>query len=275
MDIATLIGIFAGLICIGYGLASGGSPRAFWDLPSLFIVLGGGLASTLISYRLGEIAKISKVVANAFTHRQDSVFVTMEFLLHLANKARQEGLLSLEPEIEQMNDAFLKNPLELVIDGDEPESIRDSMLAELDSLKARHAKGQALFKTLGSMFPAWGMIGTLIGLINLLRSLDDPSKIGPAMAVALVTTFYGSILANFICLPIANKLAIKSKEEIQLKEMILEAVLALESGSNPRMIEKKMLNFLSPSQKAEYQKWKERPRPEQSSSAVGDTVAAE
>jgi chemotaxis protein MotA len=254
MDIATLIGIFAGIICIGYGLMSGGSPQAFWDIPSIFIVIGGGIASTLVSYRVHEVTKIMRIVAKAFTSKQDTFFSTIDTVTHLAQVARREGLLSLENHIENIEDEYLKDSLQLIVDGIEPSIIRNYMMIELDSLKARHAKGQSLFKTLGAMFPAWGMIGTLIGLINLLKSLDDPSKIGPAMAVALVTTFYGSILANFICLPIANKLAINSKEEIQLKAMMIEGVLSIQAGENPRMIANKMKGFLSSEQKAAFDK---------------------
>jgi len=254
MDIATLVGIVSGIICIGYGLASGGSPEAFLDVPSIFIVLGGGLASTLIAYRVGEVAKIMKVVTNAFNDKKDSAESTIELMVGLSNKARREGLLALESDCETIEDEYLKDSLQLLVDGVEPETIRDSMMLELDSLKVRHSKGQALFKTMGSLFPAWGMIGTLIGLINLLKSIDEPSKIGPAMAVALVTTFYGSILANFICIPIANKLSIKSKEEIQIKEMIIEGILSIQAGENPRILEHKMKTFLSPEQKVRYLK---------------------
>jgi chemotaxis protein MotA len=254
MDIATLVGILAGLICIGYGLFSGGSPRAFFDIPSIFIVIGGGTASAFISYRVGEVAKIMQVVTKAFTSKDDDQYNIIETLVKLSKKARRDGLLAVEGDIEKITDDYLKSALQQVVDGEEPDSIRETMLIELESLKARHAKGQSLFKTLGSMFPAWGMIGTLIGLINLLRSLDDPSKIGPAMAVALITTFYGSILANFICLPLVNKLGLKSKEEIQIKDMMIEGVLSLQSGVNSRVLERRLTGYLSAEQKAVYQK---------------------
>jgi chemotaxis protein MotA len=254
MDIATLIGILVGLICIGYGLLSGGSPQAFLDIPSVFIVIGGGAASAFISYRVGEVAKIIQVVAKAFTSKDDVQFAIIETLVNLSKTARRNGLLAIENDIEKIEDEYLKSALRQVVDGEEPDSIRESMLIELESLKARHTKGQSFFKTLGSMFPAWGMIGTLIGLINLLRSLDDPSKIGPAMAVALITTFYGSILANFICLPLVNKLALKSKEEVQLKDMMIEGVLSLQAGVNSRTLEKRLTGFLSPEQRITYQK---------------------
>jgi chemotaxis protein MotA len=170
----------------------------------------------------------------------------------MSNKARREGLLALEAEMDTIKDEYIKQSIQLIVDGIQGESIKDSMELELQNLEARHLRGQSLFKTMGSLFPAWGMIGTLIGLINLLKQLSDPSKIGPAMAIALITTFYGSVLANFICIPIANKLALKSKEEINIKEMVIEAVLSIQAGENPTIMEHKLKTFLSPEQKHTY-----------------------
>jgi len=252
MDIATIIGILGGIVCILYPILSGGQSKAFWSLSSIFMVLGGGIASTLISYRMSEITKIMKVVKNAFSSEKTSSEDTIRLLVELSQKARREGLLALESEQERLDDEYIKQSLQLIVDGVEPETIRESMSLELENLQERHAKGQGMFKLMGALFPAWGMIGTLVGLIALLRSLDDPSKIGPAMALALVTTFYGSILSNFICIPIANKLAVKSKEEIKQKEMIIEGILSIQAGENPRIMEHKLKTFLSPEQKRNY-----------------------
>ena len=252
MDIATLGGLAFGVICLVISILLGGSLLTFYDTPSLFIVLGGGIASVLISYRIGEITKIMKIVTKAFSSKQTSPEDTIGLLVELSQKARREGLLALESEQERIDDDYIKQSLQLIVDGVEPDTIRESMDLELQNLEARHVKGQGLFKTMAALFPAWGMIGTLIGLINLLKSLDDPSKIGPAMAVALITTFYGSILANFLCTPIANKLAVKSKEEIQQKEMIIEGILSIQAGENPRIMEHKLKTFLSPEQKQKY-----------------------
>jgi chemotaxis protein MotA len=163
----------------------------------------------------------------------------------------------------------LKKALELVVDGVEPEIIRDSMQLELDNMGVRHGKGIALFKTMAAQFPAWGMIGTLLGLINLLKSLDDPSNIGPAMSMALVTTFYGSILANWVCNPIATKLQQSSEEEIRLKEMMIEGVLSIQSGENPRIMEHRLKTFLSPDQRAEYEKMVSGEEPSTEKATVG------
>jgi len=252
MDIATIGGIAVGIVSIAVSILLDGSLLTFYNLPSIFIVIGGGMASILISYRMNEIAKIMKVVAKAFSSKQSTPEETIRLLVELSQKARREGLLALESEQERIEDDYIKQSLQLIVDGVEPDTIRESMELELENLEARHSKGQGLFKTMAALFPAWGMIGTLIGLINLLKQLSDPSKIGPAMAVALITTFYGSILANFVCTPIANKLAIKSKEEIQQKGMIIEGILSIQAGENPRIMEHKLKTFLSPEQKLKY-----------------------
>lgn len=274
MDIATFIGIVLGVACTVISILLGGSLSAFYDVPSIFIVLGGGIASTLISYRIGEIAKILKVVGKAFLGKQMLPDETIRLLVDLSQKARREGLLALESEQDNLDDDYIKQSLQLIVDGVEPDTIRESMDLELQNLESRHAKGQGLFKTMGALFPAWGMIGTLIGLINLLKQLDDPSKIGPAMAVALITTFYGSVLANFVCNPIANKLAIKSKEEIQQKEMIIEGILSIQAGENPRIMEHKLKTFLSPEQKRRYDEGNgENVQGRQKGRQINDTVA--
>lgn len=252
MDIATIIGLLFGIGCMVVSILLRGELKAFYDVPSVFITLGGGLASTLISYRMNEIGKIMKVVGNAFFGKLQPPENTIKMLVELSQKARREGLLALESEQENIDDEYIKQSLQLIVDGVEPDTIRESMDLELENLQARHATGQGLFKTMAALFPAWGMIGTLIGLINLLGGLDNPSNIGPSMAVALITTFYGSILANFVCTPIANKLAVKSKEEIQQKEMIIEGILSIQAGENPRIMEHKLKTFLSPDQKIKY-----------------------
>ena len=251
MDLATLTGIIIGVICIAIPIFSGNTPGTFYDISSIFIVLGGGLASTLISYRVKEILKIMKVVANAFSSKEIDLESTIKLLVELSQKARREGLLSLEADQEDIEDDFINHSV--IVDGVEPEMIAESLDLELENMSLRHDRGQGLFRTMGALFPAWGMIGTLIGLINLLKSLDNPDAIGPAMALALVTTLYGSLLAHFICNPIANKLSIKSEEEIQQKEMIIEGILSIQAGENPRIMEHKLKTFLSAEQRKNYE----------------------
>lgn len=252
MDLATVIGIVFGIAMIVIPLIIGGGAGAFFDLLSVFIVLGGGIAATLISYKLSEMLNIIKVTAKAFKEQSISQEEVIAMLVEFSQMARRDGLLALETKQEAIDDEFLKQSLMLVIDGLEAEVVKETMELELDNIAARHANGQGMFKTMAALFPAWGMIGTLIGLVQLLKALNDPSAIGPAMAVALITTFYGSVLANLICTPIANKLALKSKEEIAQKQMILEGVLSIQAGENPKVLEQKLKTFLSPEQKRKY-----------------------
>ncbi|MCX7841911.1 MAG: MotA/TolQ/ExbB proton channel family protein [Clostridia bacterium] len=246
MDLATLIGIAAGMVCLVVSILLGGSLLDFYDTPSVFIVIGGGMASVLISYRISEIAKVMKVVIKAFISKEADTESTINMLVKMSDKARREGLLALEADLETIDDNFIKQSLQMVVDGIETEVIREYMDLEIQNIQMRHGKGQSIFKTMGALFPAWGMIGTLIGLINLLKALNDPSKIGPAMAVALITTFYGSVIANFVCIPIANKLKLKSDEEIRIKEMIIEGIVSIQAGENPRIMEHKLKLFLPP-----------------------------
>lgn len=270
MDKGSVYGVIFGTVCVVISILLGGSLLTFWDLPSVFITIGGGIASTLISYRLTEVGRTMKVVGKAFKGKPVSYIDTIKLMVNLSHKARREGLLALESDLEEIEDEFTKECLQLVIDGIEPEVIRQSIDLEIENLRMRHEKGQGLFKTMGSLFPAWGMIGTLIGLVNLLKSLDDPDMIGPSMAVALITTFYGSVLANFVCIPIANKLELKSKEEINQKEMITMGVLFIQAGENPRIVEHKLKTFLSPEQKIQY--YNEAQQQEQSTETSSDAV---
>jgi chemotaxis protein MotA len=255
MDLATLLGFLLGTGFLIYGmLDGGGSLSSFWSLGSIAVTIGGGIASTILGFTMDDIKKIGKLLPIIFSKKDESPYQTIQMLVEMSQKARREGLLALESGQEDLKNDYLKKALELVVDGVEPEIIRDSMQLELDNMGIRHGKGIAFFKTLAAEFPAWGMIGTLLGLINLLRSLDDPSMIGPAMSLALVTTFYGSVLANWICTPIATKLQQSSEEEIRIKEMMIEGVLSIQSGENPRIMEHKLKTFLSPEQREAYEK---------------------
>ncbi len=254
MDLATIIGLILGIGCLVYGILNGGELSSFVSVGSLAVTMGGGIAATLISFELDDIKKITKLLPQIFKKEEYSPFKTIQMLVDMSQKARREGLLALESGQDDIEDNYLKKALELVVDGVEPEIIRDSMQLELDNMEVRHGKGIAIFKTMAALFPAWGMIGTLLGLINLLKSLDDPSNIGPAMSMALVTTLYGSVLANWVCNPIATKLQQSSEEEIRLKEMMIEGVLSIQSGENPRIMEHRLKTFLSPEQRMDYEK---------------------
>ena len=254
MDLATLIGILFGAACILWGMYDGGDPSRFFSISSIAVTFGGGVASTILAFTLEDIRNVFRALPKLIRRKNQSPYHIIQMLVEMSQKARREGLLALESNQEQIEDSYLRKALELVVDGVEPEIIRDSMQLELDNMGIRHGKGIAFFKTLAAEFPAWGMIGTMLGLINLLRSLDDPSKIGSAMSLALVTTFYGSVLSNWICVPIATKLQELSTEEIRIKEMIIEGVLSIQSGENPRIMEHRLKTFLSPEQRENYER---------------------
>ncbi len=254
MDLSTIIGVLIGLLSVLFPIISGGDPIAFVSISAIFVVLGGGIASAMISYRLQEITNIVKIVSKAFFNKKSSSIDTIVMLVNFSQKARREGLLALESEQEEIEDDFIRQSLQLIVDGVEPEMIRECMDLEIETLESRHDKGHGLFRTLAALFPAWGMIGTLMGLIRLLKNIENAAALGPAMALALVTTFYGAVLAYFVCSPIANKLKIKSKEEVQQKQMIIEGILSIQAGENPRLMEHKLKTFLSPGEKIEYDK---------------------
>lgn len=244
MDIATVVGIISAFGLVLIAIFMGGGLGLFIDVPSIMIVGGGTLGATMINYPLREIFGVFKVVKNAFFTSNIASKELIKMFVNFANKSRKEGILALESEIKNIKEDFLKKGLELSIDGIEPQEIRDILETEIDFIKSRHSLGAEIFTTMGSFGPAMGMIGTLIGLVQMLQSMDDPSKIGPSMAVALITTFYGSLLANIVCLPIAGKLRTRSKEEMLSKEMMIQGIISLSNGDNPRILEQKLRAFV-------------------------------
>ncbi|MCR4398816.1 MAG: MotA/TolQ/ExbB proton channel family protein, partial [Firmicutes bacterium] len=243
MDIGTLAGLLMGFGFISWAISLGGDIKGFLDAPSVMITCGGAFAATVVSYPLPQLFGVAKVLRKAFTTKVDDPSSIIELLVSFAEKARREGLLSLEEDAEALDDEFLKKGIQLVVDGTDPELVRTMMETELAFLEERHRWGQNMFETMGALAPAYGMIGTLIGLIQMLRTLDDPKKIGPGMAVAIVTTFYGAVLANLVFLPVASRLKVRTSEEILLKEVIIEGILSIQSGDNPRIVEEKLKSF--------------------------------
>ncbi|MEW6669171.1 MAG: MotA/TolQ/ExbB proton channel family protein [Thermodesulfobacteriota bacterium] len=244
MDFATIVGIVCAFALVCSAIMLGGDIGLFFDVPSMMIVLGGTMGATLISYPLPDMLKVFKVVKNAFFHRAVTVQGMIAKFVTLAGIARREGILALESSMEEMRDEFLKKGLQLSVDGLEPSSIREILGTEIVSIQERHKLGSEIFTTLGTFAPALGMIGTLIGLVQMLKTMDDPSTIGPSMAVALLTTFYGSILANLFCLPVAGKLRTRSNQEVLMKELMTEGILSIAKGDNPRIIEQKLNAYL-------------------------------
>ncbi len=246
MDLATIMGIIVGLAFVIFGILTDGDLGSYFDLASASIVLGGTFAGTFVAYPMQQVLDSMKIVSKAFSNKQIEAGDIISKIISLANIARKEGLLALEEASEEIDDQFLKKGIMLIVDGTDPELVRNLLETELSFIEERHKGGQGLFEMMGTLAPAFGMIGTLIGLINMLRKLDDPSAIGPSMAVALITTFYGSLLANLIFLPIANKLKLRSREEIMRKEIMVEGLLSIQAGENPRIIEEKLKAFLPP-----------------------------
>lgn len=235
-----------------FGILMSGDLLTYWDPASVIITLGGTLASTLTCFPLDDFANTMKVVKKAFVYKDTSPEDVIKEIIRLANVARKEGLLALDEYAESLNDQFLKKGIMLIVDGTEPELVRNILETELVYLEERHANGQKVFETAANFAPAFGMIGTLIGLINMLRTLDDPSTIGPNMSVALVTTFYGSVLANVVFLPLAQKLKGRNGREILVKELMVEGLLSIQAGENPRIIEEKLKTFIPPKMRKNY-----------------------
>jgi len=246
MDLATISGIIAGISAIVISIYLGGTVDAFIDMPSMLIVFGGTIASTLINFPISDIVSVTGVVKHAFLYKLQPPSEAITILVRYAEMARREGILALENEADTITDTFMKKGIQLAVDGTAPDLIRNIMETELSYLEERHKLGQGLFEAMGTYSPAFGMIGTLIGLINMLKTLEDPTNIGTGMAIALVTTFYGAVLANLILLPIAGKLRNRTERESLVKEVTIEGIMSIQSGDNPRVVEEKLKAFLSP-----------------------------
>lgn len=242
MDIATLIGIAAAYLLIIGSIVIGGSPGAFINIPSLLITVGGGLAAGMAGYPLGEFIGGLKAILKAIKPEVGDPLETVEFLTEIAKKARKEGILALESDIDQFyaKDPFLGNVMRMLIDGLEVEEIKSTAESSMAQIEQKLSTEASVWESLGDLFPAFGMIGTLIGLIQMLQNLSDPSALGPGMAVAMITTLYGAILANTLCIPVAKKL----KYYKDLKMLFLEAYIltaeAIEKGINPNILRQKL-----------------------------------
>ncbi|GAB6167694.1 motility protein A [Clostridium carnis] len=251
-DALTFAGLIIGGILLVYGMLAGSSLTIFWDFPSVLITVGGSFSAVLITYSLSEVKTLAKVFVQTFKENKSSSREIILQFTDLSKKARREGLLSLEDDISELDDTFLKKGLQMVVDGIEPETIREILELEIGEMESRHMKSAGIYSTWGVYAPAFGMIGTLIGLIQMLANLTDVANIASGMGKALITTFYGSVLANLFCNPMAANLKQKSAKEVGTREMMLEGVLAIQSGVNPRIVEEKLLSYLPPKEKLEY-----------------------
>jgi chemotaxis protein MotA len=246
MDIATLVGLISGVTLVIVSIIMGGNPGVFWSSSSVVIVVGGTLAATLINFPLGDVLSVLNTVKNAFFHKENPPETLIPKLVGFATIARREGILALESHASEAEDEFLEKSVQLAIDGTSPELIKDILTTELAFMEDRHAMGQSILLAMGTFSPAFGMIGTLIGLVQMLATLDDPAKIGEGMAVALLTTLYGALMANVVFLPAAGKLKVRTSNELLAKELVIEGILSIQSGDNPRVVEQKLKAFVSP-----------------------------
>ncbi|UZP66233.1 motility protein A [Desulfovibrio mangrovi] len=249
MDLATILGIVISFGLVVSAIMAGSSLLIFIDIPSFLIVFGGTIGALLVNYPIGKVLAVVGVIKKTLFAKAESPTTIIEQFMDYANRARREGILSLEPIIKEIDDAYLRKGLQLTVDGLEPQAIQEIMETEISNIEGRHENGYEIVRALGEYAPALGMIGTVIGLVQMLQTMNDPSSIGPAMAVALITTFYGAVLANLIFNPMAGKLKSRSKDEILIKEMQMEGILAISKGENPRIIQEKLSSFQPPKER--------------------------
>ncbi len=246
MDTATIVGLVLGVVRVAFAILLGGEVIPYLSAPAFLIVIGGSTAATLTAYPLATFLKMPKVAMHALFSKPQDPRHLIQQLVELAEVARRDGILALESRSEQIQDDFLTHGIQMAVDGTDPEVIQTIMETELDNLVSRHEAGKGLLDSMGRFAPAFGMIGTLIGLIAMLSNMDDPSKIGTGMATALLTTLYGTLLANVIFIPLADKLALRSSEEVLCKTIIIQGVMAIQAGDNPRNVQSKLLTFIPP-----------------------------
>ncbi len=249
MDIASIIGLLGAFALMIFGIVNGKGMDAigsFIHPASAAITFGGAFGAVLAMNPMKDFLAGLKSFLLIFKVPKSNETETIKNIINLSNLARREGLLALEESANSLDDEFLKKGVMLIVDGTDPELVRSILEAELINVDGRHQSNIAFWKNVCAMGPAWGMIGTLIGLINMLKDLSDPDSIGPNMATALITTLYGSILANWICTPVSNKLTKLNDMEIKLKEIMIEGILSIQAGENPRVIEEKLKSFLAP-----------------------------
>ena len=246
MDIATLLGLIVGFGLIFGAIFLGQGLAFFIDPISFMIVVGGTLGATMVSFPMSDVTRLMQALSKAFLYHAESLPELVPRMVEYAKIARRDGVLALENVAGDSDDPFMNQGIQLVVDGTEPELTRQILDVEIEKVSDRHRIGASILEAMGNYSPAFGMIGTLIGLILMLQSLDDPTTIGPKMSIALVTTFYGAVLANLVFLPMAQKLRKRSSEELLFKEMTLAGILSIQSGDVPRIVEQKLNTFLPP-----------------------------
>lgn len=246
MDLTSLIGFLATWILVLASMAAGGNFGAYIDVPSVMITLGGAIGATIISNPGNRLKAVGGALKSVFISHAPDLIGMVQMIVSFAEKARREGLLSLEADVAEVESDFMRKAIQLVVDGTDPELVRAILDTEIGVFEDRHSANKTVFDNLAEFGPSFGMIGTLIGLIAMLGNLSDVSALGPGMAVALITTMYGSMLANMFAIPTAKKLAARSAEEVKAMELMVEGILAIQAGENPRIVEEKLKVYLPP-----------------------------
>lgn len=249
MELGTIIGMALAVLLVAAAIVIGGNPVIFLDVQSALIVIGGGcIGAPLMAFPMDHVKGMMGVVMKAVIVKPFDPVEMIKFIIELAQKARKESLLALENV--EIEDEFLKKGITLAVDGTEPATIRAILSAEMAYIKKRHENGVAVLNAIGDFAPAFGMIGTLVGLVNMLANLSDPAAIGPAMAVAILTTLYGALAANLFALPLAKKLEWYDQEESMQMEIIIEGINAILEGDHPAIAEQKLMSYLPASQRS-------------------------
>ncbi len=249
MDLGTIIGLVLTLALLIGSMAMGVGIGPYIDGPSIMIVFGGTIGTLLIGFKLEQVKKFGKIFMVAIKPPQDDPKEMIKKLVDFSSKARKDGILALEADANNEENDFLKKGLSMAIDGNEPDIIRELLEIDIEQTQARHKSNQELFGQVAGFAGAMGMIGTLIGLVAMLLNMADPAAIGPAMAVALLTTMYGAMLGNIFGTPIENILGLRTGDEVLLKTLIIEGIISIQSGDNPRVLETKLLSFISPNER--------------------------
>ena len=247
MDIATIFGLVAGFALLFLTILTSADIGTFINVPSMIVVIGGTAAAVLVNFPLSEVLTVINVTKKSFFQKAETIELLIEELIGFATVARREGILALEGQVQDTKDEFLRQSIQLAIDGTAPELIKDILTTEIAFMEDRHALGQSVLNSAGTFAPAFGMIGTLIGLVAMLATMEDPSTIGAGMAIALLTTLYGAVLSNLVFLPLVGKLKVRTAQELLRKEITIEGILSIQSGDNPRVVEQKLKAFVSPS----------------------------
>ncbi|MCX2791949.1 flagellar motor protein PomA [Vibrio sp. Sgm 5] len=248
MDLATLIGLIGGFAFVIMAMVLGGSIGMFVDVTSILIVVGGSTFVVLMKFTMGQFFGATKIAGKAFMFKSDEPEDLIAKIVEMADAARKGGFLALE-EME-INNSFMQKGIDLLVDGHDADVVRAALQKDIALTDERHSQGTGVFRAFGDVAPAMGMIGTLVGLVAMLSNMDDPKAIGPAMAVALLTTLYGAILSNMVFFPIADKLSLRRDQETLNRRLIMDGVLAIQDGQNPRVIDSYLKNYLNEGKRA-------------------------